>query len=364
MCIKSVSFLTLVTLVTPLPVVVVAFGQQAEKTAAGPSVSSHPFDQRPQPWLRGAEPILSAHTTKQAWNRVVTYSPHVLAIDGKLKMWYIGTSTGSRAMDMVLGYAESTDGYHWQQYEGNPIMTAEDIPWGLFFQTPFVLYDSDEQIYKMWFSSTTKLVRCEKTGRMIGADRPLGYATSPDGIRWKVFPRVIYPASRSPSVIKEAPHRYRMWMNETLGAIYELTSNDGIHWNRGPQPSIRPSGKLHTAIYPFVLQENGRYFMWYGGHVDGGIFEIFAATSADGSSWKIDHQHPAFPASERPQLFDGRYTSTPCVVSLKDRYLLYYSARDWKNDYVDGQGKTRRDGSGVYATIGVAEIRKPAARVN
>jgi hypothetical protein len=40
---------------------------------------------------------------------------------------------------------------------------------------------------------------------------------------------------------------------------------------------------------------------------------------------------------------------------------MYYSARSLENDYVDGKGRKRRDGSGVYATIGLAAIPRKTA---
>jgi hypothetical protein len=36
--------------------------------------------------------------------------------------------------------------------------------------------------------------------------------------------------------------------------------------------------------------------------------------------------------------------------------LMYYSARDWQREYVDAEGRKRRDGASVYAGIGVAEL--------
>ena len=101
-------------------------------TAAEPS----PLDQRPQPWQRLDEPILSARTTNQKWCRVVCYSPHVIHHDGKFRMWYLGTSEASRTNNMVMGYAESDDGLQWREHSGNPV-TGDDVPWGTPIQTPF-----------------------------------------------------------------------------------------------------------------------------------------------------------------------------------------------------------------------------------
>ena len=337
----------------------------ADAAATSQATSSvHPLDRRPQPWERRGRPILSATTTRQSWCKVVLYSPHVIYHDKKFRMWYLGTSTATRTNDIVMGYAESDDGIDWKEFPGNPILTGKDVPWGTPLQTPFVLFDREEKIYKMWFVCG-RGIRRDKNRKVLELDQRLWYATSADGIHWKVRPKPIFASGRSPSVIKEGPHRYRMWMGSAPGPksvwndiyknIYEFTSTDGIHWKRGMKPVIRPAGKATSTIYPFVIRERGLYYMWYGCHVPGG-FELFCSTSKDGTRWDPQQKQPAFPARKDRAAFDGRYTSTPCVVRRPDRYLLYYSARDWKTTYIDGKGRRRKDNAGVYAHIGVAAI--------
>lgn len=329
---------------------------------------ANPLDQRPQPWQRRAEPILSTYTTKQSWCKIVLYSPHVSYHDGKLRMWYLGTSTATRTNDIVMGYAESNDGIDWKPFDKNPIITGDDIPWGTIVQTPFVMFDHDEQIYKMWFVSGKGVTRDGKN-RVVSNDQRLGYATSGDGIQWKIHPKSIYPSGRSPSVIKVRSNKYRMWMgsspspdhawNDIYKNIYEFSSTDGLRWKRSEKPVIIPSGRGQSCVYPFVIKERNTFYMWYGCHIDGGMFELFCANSSDGTDWKVDHENSAFSATKGKTAFDSRYTSTPCVVRLKDRFLMYYSARDWKTEYIDSQGRRRRDGSSPYAHIGVATLLSP-----
>ena len=170
-----------------------------------------PLDQRPQPWQRRDEPILSARTTKQSWCRVVCYSPHVIHHDGKFRMWYLGTSEASRTNNMAMGYAESDDGIHWREHPGNPVLTGDDVPWGTPIQTPFVKFDSATKLYRMWFVSGDGVSRDAKN-KIIGNDQRLRHATSADGIHWKVDPQPLYPCGRSPSVTQLGPDNYRMWM--------------------------------------------------------------------------------------------------------------------------------------------------------
>lgn len=325
-----------------------------------------PLDQRPQPWQRRDEPILSAQTTKQSWCRVVCYSPHVIFHDGKFRMWYLGTSEASRTNNMVMGYAESDDGIQWREHPDNPLLTGDDVPWGTPIQTPFVKLDATTKQFRMWFVSGDGVSRDAKN-KIIGNDQRLGHATSPDGIHWKVDPQALYPCGRSPSVTQLGPNNYRMWMGsrpdhnlingDLYRHLYEFRSTDGLKWARGAEPVLRPRYGANSVVYPFVIREGDAWYMWHGCHIDGGTFEIFCAKSADGTKWEVDHTRPAFPAAKGKERFDSRYTSTPCIVRVGDRLLMYYSARDWQREYIDAEGRTRRDGASVYAGIGVAELK-------
>jgi predicted GH43/DUF377 family glycosyl hydrolase len=263
-----------------------------------------------------------------------------------------------------MGYATSDDGVQWNEHPGNPVLTGDDVPWGQIIQTPYVLYDNAIQRFRMWFVSGAGVTHNAQR-KIIGNDQKLGYATSVDGMKWDVHAEPLYPAGRSPAVIRVADG-YRMWMgsrakfDEITGGlyrnIYEFRSDDGLQWTRSKQPVLQPSGPAKSAVYPFVIRRGGSWYMWYGCHVDGGLFELFCAKSGDGTKWNVDHEHPAFPASAGKERFDSRYTSTPCLVQLPDRLLLYYSARDWQTEYIDSEGRKQRDGSGVYAHIGMAEL--------
>lgn len=324
-----------------------------------------PLDERPQSWQRRDAPVLSARTTKQSWCRVVCYSPHVLFHDGLFRMWYLGTSEASRSNNIVMGYAESDDGIQWREHAGNPVLTGNNVPWGQIIQTPFVMHDAETNQFRMWFVSGAGVSR-DADNKIIGNDQQLGYATSTDGIRWNVSPQPLYPCGRSPVLIRLADDDYRMWMGsrpqhdlidgELYRNIFEFRSQDGLKWTRSAKPVLQPQQDARSVVYPYVIREGDEWYMWHGCHVDGGKFEIFCAKSSDGTSWTVDHSKPAFPAASDRERFDGRYTSTPCIVRAGNRLLMYYSARDWKREYVDGDGRTRRDGASVYAGIGVAEL--------
>ena len=323
-------------------------------------------------WQRIPRPVLSTATAGQSWCSVNLYNPCVIRCAGLYRMWFIGCSSHSRSRDHSLGYAESEDGVNWEPYEGNPVATPGDLPWGMNWQTPEVLFDEEANVYRMWFTAATRY-RQEQIEdgqvRCLEMDSALGHAVSEDGIHWEVHPEPIYPSGRSPSILVDDDGAFLMWMGSRIGPeepwdtiysnIYRFTSPDGIQWTRGDHPVVRPCGVTHTCVYPCVVKAGDGYLMLHGAHVPGGKFEIFCATSVDGLNWRCHHETPVLPASGIAGQFDGRYTSTPSLVCQPDRLLLYYSARPLEDEYTDGEGRIRKDKSGIYNAIGLATL--PAA---
>lgn len=313
-------------------------------------------------WQRSDQPVLSAMTTGQMWSRVQLYNPTVIRVDGVYRMWYIGNDTATRVDGLMLGYAESDDGLRWTEHPDNPILRADDLPWGKSWQTPHVLYDADEHCYKMWFVSTD--INRDADGGVVSFFQKLGYGVSPDGLHWDIAPDPLYPSARRPCVLKDGPGAYRMWMNSSphpdgslgdlAGNIYRFVSPDGLRWTRDPEPAVTADDAHRSVVYPYVVKNEDAYTMWYGCHVEGGFFELFCSVSEDGLTWTHHCDRSAFPATRCPDDFDGRYTSTPCVLQEDDRYLLYYSARDLGNIYGASDGTIKVDRDGIYRHIGVA----------
>ena len=314
-----------------------------------------------QDWRRQSEPILSAATTEQDWCRVLLYMPCVLRADGIYKMWYVGSSDHARNPSYIhLGYATSTDGLRWDPWPDNPIATDDAIPWGWRFQAPYVLYDLETKIYRMWFTAVDE---DDAEGRP-WLNQRVGYGESPDGISWTFHPEPVLRTGRRPCVLKLDDGTYRMWVNApsntapdlqmTLNVV-SVRSEDGLRWEHEGD-AVRYGGIYRSCVYPFVMRDRDELAMWFGGHRAGGLFDISFGRTRDGSAWYYQNDVPTFPPNPRREAFDGRYTSTPHVIKLPGRYLMYYSARDLDDVWLAPDGSRRRDGDGVYRHVGCAEL--------
>ncbi len=177
-------------------------------------------------------------------------NPSVLYKDGEYKMWYCGYDTINR----VVLYATSKDGLTWTKYD-NTIPTVSNTTStkgrvgngtsGRFDAidacSPEVIWDEEDSIYKMWYSSVDPGY--------------IGMATSPDGLTWTKI-------------------------DNTIPAKTNTTSTNGRLGNG--LSGARDSKYLRN---PAVVKLNGKYHMWYVSAPETGMQSISYATSTDGLSW-------------------------------------------------------------------------------
>ena len=301
-------------------------------------------------WQRQEQPILSAMTTDEDWCNVQLYNPTVVRHGNRYLMWYVGNSSATRVSDMEIGLAESGDGIHFTPHPGNPILRQEDLPAGTCWQTPHVMFDVDENLYKMWFIMLAG--RRSAEGSLVDIDQKLGYATSLDGLSWDVHPEPIFRDGRRPFVMKDGPNAYRMWMcssphpggdfGDLVSHIYRFVSSDGLNWTRDPEPMLSATKTHRSVIYPCILRDESGYTMWYSCHVEGGIFELFCSMSEDGLNWTHHLKEPSFPATRDPNDFDGRYTSTAMRAGRR-RPLPDVLLRPRLGKSLPGRGRDDRD---------------------
>jgi len=266
--------------------------------------------------------------------------PCVLRVGDEWWMWYNG-----RAGDCFtggIGLARSPDGLAWKKVAGGkPVFSTGPV--GACDSTkvdhPAVVRIGDR--YHMWYTAGDR-----------SSTYTVGYATSPDGIRWSrqndgrpVLGLGATGAFDSklvlhPAVVRDKNGLLHMWYN---GAgpqrdfhVGYATSRNGLAWERqnGGKPVLVPSmleGRKEDYVYNvMVLREAGRFHMWYSAafNLQSGRYTpranaVVYAGSRDGVHWQRD---------VRATLFNGKRGSideyccfAPYVVRRRDGLWMYYS---------------------------------------
>ena len=199
--------------------------------------------------------------------------PVVLKRDETYHLWYTG-QVGGDAGRSCIGHAVSPDGVNWQRTSSQPVLLSEE-PWeGVAVMCPYVLWDEQVGLYKMWYSG----------GEQYEPDA-LGYATSPDGEQWTKHPRnpIFHSDERfawerakvtGGQIVREGDWYLLFYIGFAdlhHAHIGLARSRDGITgWQRHQaNPIIHAGGEQawdHDAVYkPFAIHEPGRWLLWYNG---------------------------------------------------------------------------------------------------
>jgi len=181
--------------------------------------------------------------------------------------------------------------------EAVPFRLRDGTEWRLW--DPFVLYDEDDDLYKVWYTVWGGSEPGFYGNRVMG----VGYAWSVDGLDWTRQPggHVLVPTPgtwdqdglETVSVVKVNGQFY-MWYLGKNYRPYRLqiglaTSPDGVRWTKHPgNPVLSPEQAFEgqNVKEPSVLwdEEAGLFKMWYNG-MEGRVVRVGYATSPDGVTW-------------------------------------------------------------------------------
>ena len=251
----------------------------------------------------------------------------VLEDGGRFKMWFSWRPHNS------IGYCESPEGIHW------------DAPRVVLSPLPGSPWESDEVtrpcvikrggVYHMWYSAHVRPYR--EDGRSV-----IAYARSDDGISWhRRDDPVLEPdggwemqALMCPCVLyDEQAQRYRMWYsggcNHEPDAIGYAESPDGLRWTRQvghPVLTKKPdsSWDRHKVVACHVLKLDGWYYMFYVGHFHEERAYVGLARSRDGmSGWQYHPDNPLIAPDEGA--WDSVSIYKPYVLRTGDRWMMWYN---------------------------------------
>jgi predicted GH43/DUF377 family glycosyl hydrolase len=205
------------------------------------------------------------------------YPASLVEADGRLLLYYIGWNPGPRQplFYATIGLAASDDGGRtFERVSRAPVMARSDHD-PCLVTSPCVRREGSR--WRMWYVS--------------------GYA-------WD-------------EVDGQARSHYHIKYAE---------SGDGVDWRRDGQVCIDLQAGERNIARPWVLEEGGRYLMWYAAAGDH-PYRLGYAESRDGLDWERRDDRVGIGLSDSG--WDSRAMAYPWVERDGDRYLLLYNGNDY-----------------------------------
>ena len=142
-----------------------------------------------------------------------------------------------------------------------------------------------------------------------------------------------------PSILFE-DNSYRMWYGSNLGwgsdqsdmmhVIKSASSDDAIHWTTNNRTAIPLKNEFEYALSkPFVLKENGTYYMWYSFRASklSNKYRIGVAASVDGQVWeRMDEKVGIEPSKSG---WDSEMIEYPWIGKHDDHYIMLYNGNEY-----------------------------------
>ena len=204
---------------------------------------------------------------------------------------------------------------HSNRYQANPVFTAAGPGhWDVKIrERGWILRDGET--YRMWYTGYD--------GTRDGI-KLLGYATSPDGLKWTRYPdNPIYRDGWvEDMMVVKVDDTYYMFAEGAKETSQLLTSPDGIHWTWQGVLDIRKRDGSPIDPGPFgtptAWHEGDTWYLFY----ERGDLGVWLATSKDLKTWTNMQDDPVLALG--PGKYDEKQIALNQIIKHDGHYYAYY----------------------------------------
>ncbi len=168
-----------------------------------------------------------------------------------------------------------------------------------------------------------------------------GLATSTNGLEWTRRGKVLAPdpatwegnyiAANGSALLSGGTFLYWYQAGGRQPSIGMAESSDGLRWTRQPRPVLEPgprgSWDERGVADPYVIQEQGVFYMYYLGQDRARRQRLGVARSNDGKVWEKLRANPVLELGEMGA-FDENGLGEPAVWSAQGWRWMLYTGRD------------------------------------
>ncbi|MFT6051217.1 MAG: putative GH43/DUF377 family glycosyl hydrolase [Halioglobus sp.] len=235
---------------------------------------------------------------KGTWDDERTETPSVIKVGDTYHMYYTGFKTGDAVARFNLGHATSKDGLKWTKDPKNPIVSNHDdaAKWGLYYVAePSAVYNPKDKLFYLYYGTAKGNYEYKGKNSDLQSTSAIVLATSKDGSRFIPFDRdgdgnqdaVYEPTDHyttdrhyrgfsTPFAYIGSDGLFHLYVDAVYAkkgwrqaALAHATSKDGKAFTTTSNDIILRKNAdwiAREVIGPTVIEDNGEYLMWFGGH--------------------------------------------------------------------------------------------------
>ena len=204
----------------------------------------------------------------------------IVEVNEQQFLYYVGFQRAQKVPYMLFsGLAISNDWKSFNRYSEAPVIDRS-ISNAFSNAAPFVMFDKEDNIFKMWFWLGKKWV---DVNNKLYIQAEIHYAFSTNGLQWELFPEpcIVPDPLTEFSVgrpwIEKSNGKYKMFYSvRHIGKLYRMgyaESSDGKTWIRKDSEigiDVSNNGwDAEMICYPAVITVSGKTYMFYNGNNNG-----------------------------------------------------------------------------------------------
>ena len=233
-----------------------------------------------------------------SWDDERTETPSVIKVGDTYHMYYTGFKTGDPVARFNIGHATSKDGIKWKKDPNNPLIRNHDdvTIWGLYYVAePGILFNPKDELFYLYYGTARANFTYKGKNSDLQSTSAIVLATSKDGSNFKLFdgngdgkqdavfePGSYYTTDRvfrgfsTPHAFIGSDGQFHLFVDAiqvTEGwrqaALVHAVSKDGKSFVTLSNDIVKRGNAKWLArevIGPAVIEDNGEYLMWFGGH--------------------------------------------------------------------------------------------------
>lgn len=281
-------------------------------------------------------PILTPRVEQESFEKACVYNPAAIVKDEKVFLLYRAEESYYSAYISRIGLAESSDGFHFKRYSGNPILIPETKEEQRGIEDGRII-----SVQGRYFLTYTAYAGMDEKGHQI----TLAGAFSDDLAHWEKIGALIPGREKAGAIVQDYKYKGKYVMYFGEGIVKIAFSQNLKNWEISDQPVLQARDGYFDDFWieggpPPIVTDEGILMIYNSSKKGVGYQEKkeFVSYSPGFAIFDKDNPTKLLFRSDTPILEPTEYWEkygkvnnvifATGLVHFKDKWLLYYGGAD------------------------------------